>query len=210
MDLITLFAFVLGLAVCVGLNPYLSLFTIIFIAKSGFITSIPEPLHFVQQDMFITMIFILMIIDLIIELTPGIDTMWDIVQTVMRIPIAILLAMVLLDQNSQTILMAGFGISFIASTIMHFGKSSLRAHVNGRVHPGLNWGVALLEIIIVVTMIAFIVHFPYISYVFSLILLVLAIFLINWYWRSFHHLSLHILQWLKKRKGWKEEDSFFD
>lgn len=210
MDIMILFAFVLGLSVCVGLNPYLSLFILILIAKNGFASHIPESLLFMQQDMFVTLIFILMIIDLIVELTPGIDTMWDIFQTVMRIPIAILLAMVILDQQSQVLLVSGFGIGFIVSAIMHFGKSSLRAHINGRVHPGFNWGAALLEIIIVVSLVTLIVHFPYLSYVVSLLLLACAIYLISCYWRSFHHLSLHILQWLRKRKGWKEEDTFFD
>ncbi len=49
MELILIFALVLSLSICVGLNPYLSLLTLIIVAKSGIQGAIPIALHFVHK-----------------------------------------------------------------------------------------------------------------------------------------------------------------
>lgn len=210
MELILIFALVLSLSICVGLNPYLSLLTLIIVAKSGIQSAIPIALHFVTQDMFIVMISILAVIHFFVDMTPGLDTAWDMFHTVIRVPLAALLSVLLLTGHGETWQMVAFFIGLIIGLIMHFAKSSMRAYLNGKSHAAYNWFASMGETILVVLVLAVTLNFPIYSFLLSLPIIIIGVWCIKLHWRDFHHLAIYIITWLQKRKGWREDDTFFD
>ncbi len=205
-----LLLFIMGFSFCLGLNPYLTLLTTVVLIKHVPSAVLPVEMNSLQHDILIAMLAMLALIHFIVDMTPGIDSAGDIANTTIRIPLASIIPVMLLEHSHHAWQLAGFAVGLLFGTTAHFAKASLRAYINGHLHPALNWLAALAEMLIIVVLMAVITHHLWIGVALTMVLWFAAFGLIIRFWRDFHHLTLYILQWLRKRKGWREADSFFD
>ncbi|GBU09207.1 hypothetical protein AwWohl_03450 [Gammaproteobacteria bacterium] len=214
MELIGIFAMVLSLSICLAINPYLSLLILSIVAKNGFAMLMPPSLLFITEDMFMVMLAMLAIINFFVDMTPGLDSAWDLFHTVIRVPLAALFTFILLTRAepaySEGVQAFAFCIGLGVGLCVHFGKSSLRAYFNSKSHLAYNWFASTSETILIIVLLALTLNFRMLSYGLSIPLIALALYLIKSYWRDFQHLSVHMIMWIRKRKGWREEDTFFD
>jgi len=113
---------------------------------------------------------------------PGVDTVWDVVHTFIRIPAgAALAASVFGDSNAaMTLAAAILGGSLAAGS--HFAKAGGRALINTSPEPFSNWSASLGEDLAVGTVLWLAFTHPVVALIVIVILMVLMIWLIRKVW----------------------------
>jgi hypothetical protein len=115
---------------------------------------------------------------------PGVDTVWDVVHTFIRIPAgAALAASVFGDSNAaMTLAAAILGGSLAAGS--HFAKAGSRALINTSPEPFSNWSASLGEDLAVGTVLWLAFTHPIVALIVIVILMALMIWLIRKVWGS--------------------------
>jgi hypothetical protein len=129
---------------------------------------------------------------------PGVDTLWDLVHTLIRIPAgAALAASVFGDASSATMLAAAIlGGSLAAGS--HFTKTATRAVINTSPEPFSNWAASLGEDVGVGGLLVLAVLHPLVAGVVVVLLLVVAIVLLRRVWRAGRHVAGRFHGWLSR------------
>ncbi len=210
MELITLFTLVTVLAWCTGINPYGTLLMLAILVKASPHTGLPVTLAFVENDIFFAVILFLALLHFFADMVPGIDSGWDLFHTVIRIPLGVLIAAQVVKGHSDVYLLLAAFAGLLLSALSHLTKSSIRASINTQATHLLNWLVAPLEVMLVVVMMWLSIVYPLVALAALVVQIAVSMWLLPRYWRDFHHLAIHTLLWLRRRKGWRENDTFFD
>lgn len=138
MDLIQSIALSAGLAWASGLRLYLVVFLAGLMARLGYL-HLPESLHVLQHPLVMAVAAAMALVELVADKVPAFDSLWDSVQTLIRIPAgALLAAFALGDVDPAWTLAAGLlGGSITAGT--HFAKAGGRLAINTSPEPFSNW-----------------------------------------------------------------------
>lgn len=138
MDLIQSIALSAGLAWASGLRLYLVVFLAGLMARLGYL-HLPESLHVLQYPLVMAVAAAMALVELVADKVPAFDSLWDSVQTLIRIPAgALLAAFALGDVDPAWTLAAGLlGGSITAGT--HFAKAGGRLAINTSPEPFSNW-----------------------------------------------------------------------
>jgi hypothetical protein len=105
---------------------------------------LPPGLHVLQQPLLLGASGLMLCVEFFADKIPGLDSIWDMVQTFVRIPAGALLAAGVFggDQASWTLIAALMGGTLAATS--HLAKASTRAAVNTSPEPFSNIGLSLL------------------------------------------------------------------
>lgn len=138
MDLVQSIALSAGLAWASGLRLYLVVFLAGLMARLGTL-HLPESLHVLQHPLVMAVAATLALVELVADKVPAFDSLWDSIQTFIRIPAgALLAAFALGDVDPAWTLAAGLlGGSITAGT--HFAKAGGRLAINASPEPFSNW-----------------------------------------------------------------------
>ena len=138
MDLVQSIALSAGLAWASGLRLYLVVFLAGLMARLGTL-HLPESLHVLQHPLVMSVAATLALVELVADKVPAFDSLWDSIQTFIRIPAgALLAAFALGDVDPAWTLAAGLlGGSITAGT--HFAKAGGRLAINASPEPFSNW-----------------------------------------------------------------------
>lgn len=138
MDLIQSIALSAGLAWASGLRLYLVVFLAGLMARLGYL-HLPESLHVLQHPLVMAVAAAMALVELVADKVPAFDSLWDSVQTLIRIPAGALLAAFALGHvDPAWTLAAGLlGGSITAGT--HFAKAGGRLAINTSPEPFSNW-----------------------------------------------------------------------
>jgi len=114
---------------------------------------------------------------------PGLDSLWDMVHTVIRIPAGAALAAAVFgaDHTVMALVAALLGGGFAATA--HAAKATTRAAINTSPEPFSNFGASLVEDAAVPTGLWLAVAHPLVFLVLFVLLLVLSVWLIRKSWR---------------------------
>lgn len=122
---------------------------------------------------------------------PGVDSIWDLLQTLARVPAGAFLAAATLSSDGQLgggVLAAGAGVALAS----HGLKSGTRALLNTSPEPASNWIASLAEDGVVVAGLALVFAHPWLALIFVIgtsITAALLIWLIwRWMWRGLRRL----------------------
>ena len=114
---------------------------------------------------------------------PGVDSVWDLLQTLARVPAGAFLAAATLSPDGQLgagALAAGAGVALVS----HGLKSGTRALLNTSPEPASNWVASAAEDTVVVGGLALAIAHPWIALLLVVGASLLGALLVWWVWRT--------------------------
>ena len=137
MELISNLALAGGLSWASGLRLYITVFAVGMMNKFGYI-QLPATLDILSNPIVIAVAGLLAVIEFLADKIPYVDTMWDSIQTFIRIPAGALLAMGAINTSDPFIatIAALLGASLVGAT--HATKAGSRALINTSPEPVSN------------------------------------------------------------------------
>lgn len=138
MDLVQTVALSAGLAWASGLRLYLVVFLAGALARFGYL-HLPDTLHVLQHPAVMAAAGLRALAEAVADKVPAFDSLWDSLQTFVRIPAgALLAALALGDADPAWVAVAGLiGGTITAGT--HFAKAGSRLAINTSPEPFSNW-----------------------------------------------------------------------
>jgi hypothetical protein len=180
-----LFAIGLALAALAGVRAYLTVFGIGLAGLLGWI-DLPPALAVASSPWVLGTAGVLTLIEFAADKVPGVDSGWDLLQTVLRVPVGAFLAAATLSPDGDLhagALAAGGAMSLLT----HGLKSGNRVVVNTSPEPLSNWLLSLLEDTIVAAGLALVFAHPWLVLTIVVGGLVTVAFAVAW-----------LLRWLLK------------
>jgi hypothetical protein len=151
LDTTQLFAIAAALGWASGLRLYAVVFFTGLAGALGWV-ELPAGLQLLQRPLLLGASGLMLAVEFFADKIPGLDSIWDMAHTVIRIPAGALLAAAVFggDQGSWALIAALMGGTLAATS--HVAKTSTRAAVNTSPEPFSNIGVSLLGDVAVPTM----------------------------------------------------------
>ncbi len=143
LDTTQLFALAAALGWASGLRLYAVVFLTGLAGMLGWV-DLPQGLRVLQQPLLLGASGLMLCVEFFADKIPGLDSLWDMLQTFVRIPAGALLAAGVFggDQASWALIAALMGGTLAATS--HMAKASTRAAVNTSPEPFSNIGLSLL------------------------------------------------------------------
>lgn len=177
MDTAHLFAIAAALGWASGLRLYAVVFLTGMAGWLGWV-NLPSGLQPLQQPLLLGASGLMLAVEFFADKVPGLDSLWDMVHTVIRIPAGALLAAGVFggDHASWMLIAALMGGTLAATS--HAAKASTRAAANTSPEPFSNIGLSLLDDAAVPTMLWLAWEHPTWFFVALAVVLVLMVLLI--------------------------------
>jgi hypothetical protein len=137
----------LALSAALGWASGLRLYAVVFLTglagALGWV-DLPQGLRVLQQPVLLGASGLMLAVEFFADKIPGLDSLWDMVQTFVRIPAGALLAAAVFggDQASWALIAGLMGGTLAATS--HLAKAGTRAAVNTSPEPFSNIGLSLL------------------------------------------------------------------
>ena len=166
-----------------GLRLYAVLFIVGMAGYAGFI-DLPAGLAPLAHPLVLVASGFMCFVEFFADKIPGVDSLWDLVHTLIRIPAgAALAASVFGDSSSATMLAAAIlGGTLAAGS--HFAKAGSRALINTSPEPFSNWGASLTEDVAVGGLLWLAIAHPLAAALVIVLLILFAIWLLPKLWRT--------------------------
>jgi len=137
----------LAIAAALGWASGLRLYAVLFLTGlAGFFgwVALPAGLHVLQSPLMLGASGLMLFIEFFADKIPGVDTLWDMVHTLVRIPAGAALAAAVFgaDQSSWALAAALMGGTLAATS--HVAKATTRAALNASPEPFSNIAMSLL------------------------------------------------------------------
>lgn len=183
MDLLSQTALALGLAWASGIRLYAAVFIAGGLQRLGYVT-LPSHLGVLSHDWVLIASFVMFVGEFVADKIPAFDTLWDALQTFVRIPAGILLAWGTFgDQTPVAQVIIGLaGGALVTGT--HLTKSATRAIINHSPEPFSNWMASFMEEFVVLVGLWLIHAHPLIFLVLLGLFVLLMIWLLPKLWRG--------------------------
>ena len=176
--------FVIGilLAWMAGIRVYLTVFGVGLAGALGWL-DLPPALQATQSWWVLGTSGALALAEFFADKIPGVDSGWDLLQTLARVPAGAFLAAATLSPDGQLsggALAAGAGIALTS----HVLKSGSRALMNTSPEPASNWVASAAEDTVVVGGLALAIAHPWIALLLVVGASLLGALLVWWVWRT--------------------------
>ncbi len=175
--LIQTIALTMGVAWASGINLYATLLALGVMTNMGYV-DLPPDLQIVGDPLVIAAAGLMYMVEFFADKVPGVDTGWDTLHTLVRIPAgAILAAGVIGDVGPVAEIAAAIvGGGIAAGT--HFTKAGTRVLINTSPEPFSNWGASIGEDIAVFAGLWAALNHPIIFLVLLAVFIILMIWLL--------------------------------
>lgn len=179
-----------GLSWASGIRLYMTLFVAGLLGRAGWVV-LPESLQVLESNWVLAVTGGLFAVEFLADKVPGVDSVWDAVQTFIRIPAGAVLGAAALGQADPalTTVAALLGGTFAAGA--HATKAGSRALINTSPEPFSNWAASFSEEALVVAGLWAAFFQPWVLVVILLLFTLLAWWLLPKVWRG--------LRWLFRR-----------
>ncbi|WP_076998544.1 DUF4126 domain-containing protein [Variovorax sp. KK3] len=176
----------LALAAAIGWASGVRLYLVVLLTGlAGYLGWVPLPggLQMLAHPAVIAASGFMVFIEFFADKIPGLDSLWDMVHTVIRIPAGAALAASVFgaDHALMAVVAALLGGGFAATA--HVAKSTTRAAINTSPEPFSNVGASLVEDSMVPAGLWLAVAHPLVFLLLFVVLLVLSVWLIRKSWR---------------------------
>jgi uncharacterized membrane protein len=179
-----------GLSWASGIRLYMALFVAGWFSRMGWIT-LPQTLQVLESPWVMGMTGLLLIVEFLADKIPGVDSVWDAMQTFIRIPAGAILGAAAIGQMDPawTTIAALLGGTIAAGA--HFTKAGSRALINTSPEPFSNWAASFSEEAAVIGGLWAAFFHPWLLFAFLAAFFILALWLLPKLWRS--------LRWLFRK-----------
>lgn len=177
-----LFAIGVLLAWLAGIRVYLTVFGVGLAGFFGWL-DLPQALQATQSPWVLGVSGALAVAEFFADKIPGVDSVWDLLHTLLRVPAGAFLAAAALSPNGELgagMLATGAGVALTS----HLLKSGSRALLNTSPEPVSNWTASLTEDAAVVGGLALAFSYPWLALAIVVGLTVLFAWLVWWLWRK--------------------------
>lgn len=176
--------FVIGilLAWMAGIRVYLTVFGLGLAGALGWL-DLPPALQVTQSWWVLGTSGALAVTEFFADKIPGVDSGWDLLQTLTRVPAGAFLAAATLSPDGQLsggVLATGAGVALTS----HLLKSGSRALMNTSPEPVSNWTASITEDTVVVGGLALAFSHPWLALVIVVGISVMLALLVWWAWRK--------------------------
>lgn len=163
--------FVLGivLAWLAGVRVYLTIFGVGLAGYFGWM-DLPEAIALAESPLVIGVCGALAIVEFVTDKLPGVDSVWDLLHTLVRIPAGAFLGGIAIPTDAGEASVTGMVLGGTVAALSHGLKSGTRALINTSPEPASNWTASVAEDGLVLAALALAVAHP----LWALALLVLA------------------------------------
>ena len=174
MDLITL-GRTLGFSFAAGVNLYATVAILGLAARYGWV-ELPAQFQVFNNDVVIGAAIVMYLVEFFADKIPYLDSLWDLIHTLIRPVGGALIAVATLDDASPTVegLIALLGGTVAASS--HLTKTSTRAVANASPEPVSNWILSVGEDLFVVGLGYLALKYPVAALVIAIVLIGLIAF----------------------------------
>ena len=176
-----LFAIGVLLAWLAGIRAYLTVFGVGLAGALGWL-DLPEALQVTASPWVLGISGALAITEFFTDKIPGVDSAWDLLQTLARVPAGAFLAAAALSPDGELgtgMLAAGGGVALAS----HLLKSGSRAMLNTSPEPVSNWAASASEDAVVLGAMALALAYPWAALALVLVIGVGSALLVWWIWR---------------------------
>jgi hypothetical protein len=177
MDTTALMALAAALGWAAGLKLYLVVFLTGLMGFFGFIP-LPDGLKILQHPAMMSAAGFMVFVEFFADKIPGLDSLWDIIHTVIRVPAGAALAGGVFGADSATMGTVAALVGGSLAATAHATKATTRAAVNTSPEPFSNILVSFAEEGLVIFMLWLATEHPVIFGVALLIVLVLSVLLV--------------------------------
>jgi hypothetical protein len=185
----SVFALGLTLAWLAGVRVYLTVFGIGLAGALGWMVLPPE-LQVTSSPWVIGTCAVLALIEFMADKIPGVDTGWDLLHTLLRVPVGAFLAAAAMSHDGKLgagALLAGGALTLTSHAI----KTGTRALINTSPEPLSNWSASLGEDAVSLTALVLLMAHPWVALGLSVGALLLAALLVSWVFRAVLRRALH-------------------
>jgi len=174
MDLLMTLGRTLGFSAAAGINLYATVAILGLASRYGWVT-LPPQFKVFDNDVIIIVALVMYVVEFLADKIPWVDSVWDLIHTVIRPVGGALIAVAALGQASPTVegLVALLGGTVAAGT--HLTKAGTRVMVNASPEPFSNWTLSLLEDVFVVGLGLLTLKYPLLALGVAVVLLVFII-----------------------------------
>jgi uncharacterized membrane protein len=177
-----LFAIGVLLAWLAGVRVYLTVFGIGLAGWFGWL-DLPQALEVTTSPWVLGVSGVLAIAEFFADKIPGVDSGWDLLHTLLRVPVGAFLAAATLSPDGQLgagMLATGAGVALTS----HLLKSGARAMMNTSPEPVSNWTASFTEDAAVVGGLALAFAHPWIALAIVVAISLFFALLVWWVWRK--------------------------
>jgi len=166
-----------GLSTAAGLNAYIPMLTVAVLAKFTHLIELQEPWSALTSWWIIALLAVLLVIEEIADKIPAVDTVNDVVQTLVRPTVGAILFAAMTQSSISMHPVLAFGCGVILAGTVHVVKAGARPAVTASTAGMVNPIVSTVEDVVSAVTSFVSVVFPYLAIAW-VILLALAIFLV--------------------------------
>jgi len=180
-----LFAVGVVLAWLAGIRVYLTVFGVGLAGTMGWL-DLPAALEVTQSPWVLGVSAVLALGEFFADKIPGVDSGWDLLHTLLRVPAGAFLAAATLSPETGGDLNAGMlatGAGVALSS--HLIKAGSRALLNTSPEPVSNWAASTSEDAIAIGGLALVIANPWIALALAIVISVSVALVIWWLWRKF-------------------------
>ena len=177
-----LFAIGVLLAWLAGIRVYLTVFGIGLAGFFGWL-DLPQALEVTTSPWVLGVSGVLALAEFFADKIPGVDSAWDLLHTLLRVPAGAFLAAATLSPDGQLgagMLATGAGVALTS----HLLKSGARALMNTSPEPVSNWTASVTEDVAVVGGLALAFAHPWIALAIVVAISLAFALLVWWLWRK--------------------------
>ncbi len=182
LDTTALVALAAALGWAAGIRLYLVVFLTGLAGFMGFIP-LPDGLKILQNPALLTASGFMVFVEFFADKIPGLDSLWDVVHTVIRVPAGAALAGGVFGADSATMGTVAALIGGTLAATSHATKATTRAAVNTSPEPFSNIIVSFAEEGLVIFMLWLATNHPVIFGITLLIVLVISVLIIITLWK---------------------------
>ncbi len=182
-DITQTLALTLGAGWASGINLYAAVLVLGFLGATGRV-DLPDGLQVLTDPLVMLAAGVMYVVEFFADKVPGFDTLWDTLQTFIRIPAgALLAANAVGDVGMGAELAAGLlGGGMAAAS--HAAKAGTRVMINTSPEPFTNWTASILEDVGVVAGLWTALNHPVIFLVALVLFILLLVWLLPKVWRG--------------------------
>ncbi|RNF82240.1 DUF4126 domain-containing protein [Montanilutibacter psychrotolerans] len=177
-----LFAIGVVLAWLAGIRVYLTVFGVGVAGALGWL-DLPQALEATQSPWVLGVSGALAAAEFFADKIPGVDSGWDLLHTLLRVPVGAFLAAATLSPDGELgagALATGAGVALGS----HLLKSGSRALLNTSPEPVSNWTASVTEDVAVVGGLALVFAYPWLVFSIALLVSILLALALWWVWRK--------------------------
>ncbi len=189
-----------ALAAAVGWASGLRLYAVLFILGGlqfvGWV-ALPSGLAVLAHPYVLAASGFMCAVEFLTDKIPGVDSVWDAVQTFIRIPAGAVLAASVFGDASTAAMLAAAILGGTLAAGSHLAKAGSRAVINTSPEPFSNWTASFSEDLAVGTVLWLAFAYPVVALIVLAVLVALMIWIIPKVWRMIRGIAQRVQGWFE-------------